>query len=295
MLSSVELAGLRDLALDAALAAGAEIRHASNAGFEVVKSKEGDSLASQVLTEVDLACDRLLRNKLLPSTLDGNIALLTEEQPDDGARFDRDFFWCVDPIDGTLAFTRGQPGYAVSIGLTRRDGVPVVGVVYDPSTDKLYDAVIGQGVRVNGEAAGERKVDEGQLVVPVDDSLLERRDFAEIEELLHELATRMKLQGVRQRHNAGAVMSAIWACESACGCYFKLPKPQPGGGSLWDFAATACIAKEWGANVTDFYNQPLDLNNSQTTYMNGAGVVLATNSGLAASLRSGLLDRVSSQ
>ena len=57
--------------------------------------------------------------------------------------------WVVDPIDGTMNFVHGYPGYCISIGVLLK-GKPVVGVVYDIVEDVLYSAVISQGAFRNG-------------------------------------------------------------------------------------------------------------------------------------------------
>ena len=44
----------------------------------------------------------------------------------------------------------GCRAYAVSIALVRRDGVPVIGVVYDPLRQRLWRAVYGDGVWLDG-------------------------------------------------------------------------------------------------------------------------------------------------
>src|SRR6185295_1384251 len=55
-----------------------------------------------------------------------------------------DRVWLIDPIDGTANYARGIPHYCVSIGYLEH-GVPVVGVLYDPSHDWLYAAARGEG------------------------------------------------------------------------------------------------------------------------------------------------------
>jgi fructose-1,6-bisphosphatase/inositol monophosphatase family enzyme len=57
---------------------------------------------------------------LAPTFKAYDLGLLTEELADDGSRFEKDYFWSIDPLDGTLPFTQGKPGYAVSIALVRR-------------------------------------------------------------------------------------------------------------------------------------------------------------------------------
>ena len=45
------------------------------------------------------------------------VGFLSEETEDNGSRFEEDYFWCIDPMDGTLAFINGHPGFSVSIAL----------------------------------------------------------------------------------------------------------------------------------------------------------------------------------
>jgi len=73
--------------------------------------------------------------------------------------------------------------------------------------------------------------------------------------------------------------------ENPPGCYFKFPKPQQGGGSLWDFAASAAIFNACGAVACDFYGQPLALNRADSTFMNHRGVLFASESTLVAEMQ----------
>ena len=91
------------------------------------KQNGGDYLASQVVTEVDRQAEALILEAMQPA-LEG-FGLLTEEQPDDGSRLTAPAFWCIDPLDGTLAYIHGKRGPAVSIALVRQDGVPLIGVI----------------------------------------------------------------------------------------------------------------------------------------------------------------------
>lgn len=77
---------------------------------------------------------------------------MTEESPDNRERLKKDFFWCIDPLDGTLPFIESTSGYAVSIALVAHDGTPYIGVIYDPVEQVLYHAVKGCGVLRNGKS-----------------------------------------------------------------------------------------------------------------------------------------------
>jgi len=52
--------------------------------------------------------------------------------------------WVVDPLDGTVNYTHLFPMFCVSIAFCL-NGVPVVGVVYQPVLDTSYSAVVGGG------------------------------------------------------------------------------------------------------------------------------------------------------
>ena len=60
------------------------------------------------------------------------------------------FVWVCDPVDGTAMYARHIPVAVFSLALVI-DGVPNIGVVYDPFTDSLYTAIKGKGAYKNGE------------------------------------------------------------------------------------------------------------------------------------------------
>ncbi len=64
-----------------------------------------------------------------------------------------DTYFLVDPLDGTKEFIRGGDDYTVNIGLIA-DGVPQLGVVYQPAVDRLWAGLVGEGAFV--EEGGER-------------------------------------------------------------------------------------------------------------------------------------------
>jgi len=283
-LSDNDLLYLSDCAISAAKQAGDLIARRSSESLTVQHKEGGNSLASQVLTEVDLISEAIIVKQLVATCEQYGIALLTEETTDDKARLESDYFWCVDPLDGTLSFIESVPGYAVSIALVSRSGVPLIGVVYDPLSKTFYSAVKGQGALRNGETwsfASNLSLEGKPLTLVCDRSLVERSDYSHIIQHFEGIAGKLGLSGVRTLHQGGAVMNACWVLENRPGYYFKLPKPEEGGGSLWDFAATACLFEEMGALCSDYYGQPLELNRPESTFMNHRGVLFATDRKLA--------------
>src|SRR5258707_8017498 len=70
-------------------------------------------------------------------------AIVGEEGTSIGAAEQTVYRWHIDPLDGTTNFAHGVPHFSVSIGLAGPDGLPVLGVVYDPLLDECFTAIKG--------------------------------------------------------------------------------------------------------------------------------------------------------
>lgn len=282
-LSSSDLSELADLAILAASRAGHMI--ARSRPREIEHKDTGASIASQVVTEIDRRSEALIL-AVLNATLERfELGLLTEEHDDDRSRLNTDHFWSIDPLDGTLPFIEGAPGYAVSIALVDREGTPRIGVIYDPVEATLYHAVSGGGTfRDRLPWPTERPQRAQVLSVFADRSFATRDDHDVLVDALQQIAEEMGLSGVQVHTTGGAVMNACGVLAHPPACYFKYPKPT-GGGSLWDFAATACLFHETGAVAADIDGGRLDLNRADSSFMNHRGVLFATDEALARRIR----------
>ncbi len=270
----MDLVHLSSIAIKAALAAGKVIQKHMNEDISVEKKETGTSYASQVVTAVDRACETVILSHLLPSCEAFGLALLSEETEDDESRFKEDFFWCIDPMDGTLAFINKRPGFSVSIALVAKNGTAYIGVVFDPSTDILYHAIKGNGVFRNGKPWKIKHTND-HLTYVTDRMLKDTPRAAEIESFLSKNVADLKLSGVKEMDGAGSVLNGIFVLENGPACMLKFPKKESGGGSTWDYAATACIYQELGLPATNFAGERLDLNRKDGTFMNHEGVFYA--------------------
>lgn len=279
-LKSDDLFLLCQIAISAALQAGKIINEYTLSHVKVNTKKAGESLASQVVTEVDYLSQTAILKIIEPTCKQFDLALLTEETPDDKQRLVKDYFWCIDPLDGTLPFIESTPGYSVSIALVSRSGTPMIGVVYDPVKQTIYHAIKDQGIYRNNaswELTNSIKTRQKILTFITDRSFIQHKYYDHVVNQLNTL-TQGKLNII---HHGGACMNACWVLEHSNACYFKFPKKKNGGGSLWDFAATACLFNESKAVVTDIYNQTPDLNRADTTFMNHRGIIYASDIELA--------------
>ncbi len=89
-----------------------------------------------VVTTADREADALICRAL--KVLIPDIPIISEEG-DLGNFASHSLFWLVDPLDGTSQFVRGREEFTVNIALIRH-GVPVLGVIYHPPTEKMYAA-----------------------------------------------------------------------------------------------------------------------------------------------------------
>lgn len=270
----LDLEHLHNIALKAAKRAGEYIATQSFQSLEVKSKVAGDSLASQLFTEVDQKSQQIILDALSPSCDLYEIGILAEETEDNGDRLEKDLFWAIDPLDGTLPFIDGIAGFAVSIALVTRKGKAIIGVVYDPVMGTSYSAIKGKGAWRDKQPLLVPSTPSGALLTwHMDRSMLKSNDFTTIKEKLSDLAQKIGYKGLRVESATGAVMHALSVVECGDAIYIKPPKSKAGGGSIWDFAATSIIAEEAGAIVRNFSNEPLFLNDPESTFMNKQGVV----------------------
>lgn len=96
-----------------------------------------------VVTIADKAINRMVIDELEKNFDDGVIG-----EEESTSEYGPGRKWICDPIDGTKAFVIGVPTSTFSLALVI-DGLPVLGVVYDPFLDRLYHAIRGHGSYCN--------------------------------------------------------------------------------------------------------------------------------------------------
>ena len=101
---------------------------------------------NQPVTNADIEINNFLLDFLKQKT--PNFGWLSEESVDDRSRFDSDFFWCLDPIDGTRSYILGKPEYTISLALIK-NFKPIFGIVYNPSTKEYFHAEENKGAFCN--------------------------------------------------------------------------------------------------------------------------------------------------
>jgi 3'(2'), 5'-bisphosphate nucleotidase len=106
---------------------------------------------SDPVTEADRRANAHIVERLRASF--PNDTIVAEESDNRAAELGVKRIWYVDPLDGTKEFVAKNGEFSVMIGLAI-EGSAKLGVVFQPSKDKLYRGVVGQGASL--EQAGQK-------------------------------------------------------------------------------------------------------------------------------------------
>jgi 3'-phosphoadenosine 5'-phosphosulfate (PAPS) 3'-phosphatase len=227
----------------------------------------------EMVSEADRAADAVIRSRL--SATFPNDALLTEETPDDGSRFQCDRVWIVDPLDGTREYLSGVDEWALHIALSQ-GGDPILGIVHRPSRGETWVGIPGEGAWVRRERNGpfqdlnfQRAKDDFRVI-------LSHRDLGEVGKAW--LACMPPHQEVRC---GGSGLKAVLVAEGHCHLYGALtPKMKE-----WDTCAPHAVVVGARGTCTDLAGRQLKYNRSNL-YADQGFLVVAP--GLAEELASNL-------
>ena len=152
------------------------------------------------------------------------------------------YVWVCDPIDGTGMYARGIPVAVFSLALVI-DGIPIVGVIFDPFTNSIYTAIKGQGAYLNNNkiSVNNYNLDDIRTVCHCD---MWNHGEYDIIKVFENLRTRTKLKD-------------IGTIARACACVatgdFSLALFTGTKHKNCDVAAAKVIVEESGGKVTDLF------------------------------------------
>ena len=236
-------------AQDELLALATGMAHEAGAGLREAFGRIADgglaisakSTPTDLVSEADLATERLIRDRLEAARPDD--AILGEEGDDrpgtSGLR------WVVDPLDGTVNFLFGIPQWCVSIACEDAEGA-LAGVVFDPMRGETWAAT----------RAGAATLDGAPIRAPARGSLataLVATGFgyaADVRESQARVVARL-LPRVRDVRRLGsAALDLAWAAAGRYDAYYER------GVQHWDVAAGALICERAGLAVRELPPAP---------------------------------------
>ena len=251
-MTSSQLSGFLEIATEAALAAGEVLlSYLGKIGTATQKGRPGD-----LVTVADKASEAVVLEILQRHFPDH--AILAEESGKLGLP-ESQYLWAIDPLDGTTNYAHQYPFFAVSIGLLI-NGVPEVGVIFDPFHQELFRAARGLGATKNRhpiQVSATNQLSESLLVSGFAYDRHETADnnYAEFCHLTH------LTQGVRRSGSAALDLAHV-----ACG---RLDGYWERGIAPWDVSAGIILLQEAGGKVTAYNESPLSIESGRILATNG--------------------------
>lgn len=147
--------------------------------------------------------------------------------------------WIVDPIDGSVNFSRGIPLWTVSIALWLREQ-PLLGVIYIPANKELFQGIVGRGATCNGTPVAVSSVQKKSDATLATGFPL-NRDFTQ--SALSRFVGRIQTFKKIRMFGAASLSLAYLAC-GRVDAYIEEDI------MLWDIAAGVAIVRAAGGFVT---------------------------------------------
>lgn len=193
------------------------------------------STAIDIATQMDHASEKFIVDAILAARPDDGI--IGEEG---AARESKSgVTWVIDPVDGTVNYFYGLPGWSISIAVKDKDGT-LVGVVHSPTVHSTWQATKGGGAFLNNVKIGCNEPVELNRALLSSGFAYDVRDRIEQLKIVNVL-----LPQIRDLRRIGS--AAVDICHVATGLvdgYFET------GLYEWDLAAAQLIAEEAGAIVS---------------------------------------------
>jgi histidinol-phosphatase len=166
--------------------------------------------------------------------------------------------WVCDPIDGTIAFSMGEPTFMFSLALVS-DGKPVVAVTCNLATGDLFWAVRHRGAYLNEKQlfVSERTMAEAWLAFPTNLKWLYQ--YQNMYKKLDELAYQTNVIH-------GGVFKGMLVAQGLADAVIY-----PDSTSAWDMAAVKLIVDEAGGKMTDIAGKE----HRYDTYLTG-GIIISS-------------------
>lgn len=274
-------------AVNAANRAGEQIMSYYGQDLKVF-SKGIDSHSGDCVTQADHdAQDIILKDMFHNFEQDPllrDCALLSEEMDDyqQSRRFEKDYTFLIDPLDGTRGFLDHNNSFGVSIGLVQKDHTPVFGVVLLPAFRKLFTGFHKYEAHMNQQTLHAHDGSPETLVLYVSEAeIFPAENNALWHRICDGIQARTNVKKIRPCVIGSPVHKGCLTAESASAAlYLGLPRAKKGV-SLWDMAATAAIVTGAGGHVSDVFGDPLELNRAESTYVHHRGFLYCNRQDIA--------------
>jgi len=224
-----------------------------------LRSIHAKSTPNDLVTEADLACETLIRDRL--AALTPNFGFWGEESDE---RPQDDYYWLVDPIDGTINFAAGLPWFGINIALIHRN-VTIFGLSLILPQFELFWAQVGQGTYLRRRSGEQQRLQVSRASTLADALLTTGFPYHRAvneDNNAAEFARIMPVcRGVRRMGASSADLAYV--ASGAFSAYWE------GWIKPWDVAAGVLLVREAGGLVTNYQGAPFGLDDHCLIASNG--------------------------
>lgn len=139
---------------------------ALNVGEMLKKRRSKVRIEAEEDKDIKINLDKIAENAIIQQLVSQfDYPILSEETGRIGIINSDSIFWIIDPLDGTLNYSRGISLSCISIALFKGH-LPLVGVIYDFNNDEMFSGVCGVGSWLNDKPLirpKKRPVDQSVL------------------------------------------------------------------------------------------------------------------------------------
>jgi myo-inositol-1(or 4)-monophosphatase len=188
-----------------------------------------------VVTRADIESEALVKRRLEEAFPDHGVVGEEGTDTSNGKRYR----WFVDPLDGTLNFSRGVPVWCVSLALFEGN-TPLVGVVYDPLRRETFHAARTHGARCNGQLISSSGcTDESQAFIHVTVDFNDESRREGLEDI-----QRLAPAVLRTRNLGSAALELAYVAAG------RMDAMLHRHAHAWDYGAGVLLVRESGGHAT---------------------------------------------
>ncbi|ASQ31091.1 adenosine-3'(2'),5'-bisphosphate nucleotidase [Campylobacter avium LMG 24591] len=229
MLKNIDINEIKNIALKA----GKAIMQVYERDFEIYEKEDKSPLSEADILSNTIICDSLAKFNL-PILSEENSIISFEE------RKNWEYFFLVDPLDGTKEFIKRNGEFTVNIALIHKQS-PVLGVVYAPALNLMYSAKKGEGAFKNDELLPlALNKDTYKIVASKSHMSDETKDFID----------KLEVDKKKELISMGSSLKLCLVASAEADIYPRLAPTME-----WDTAAADAIVREAKKMSYDFYSK----------------------------------------
>lgn len=210
------------------------------------------------LSVADLEVDNIIRTNL--KSFDPRIIIISEEYKFPLETYLEEYYWIIDPIDGTKSYISGGDEYTVNIALIYK-GEPCLGLIAHPPSKKIWYAKNNKLIIINNSVQSIYD-NSKQSIRDYPTAIISKENSSELESFLNNFKNLKRL----------SLSSSLKLCELAENKADFYPRFS--SISKWDIAAGHAILNASGGELTDLKGNSLKYNNKSSK--TGKFIALAT-------------------